>query len=1288
MLTPEEQKELSYLGSLSYDEPAPVHGMARVGQNLANVPSRALGTFLNGLAGFPQLFTPQEYKTPPIQIPQPYTLPPAQSFGDKAIDFGGAVIPELAALMVPAMGAARLGRTVGMTERAALSAGDLAAGSIQAGSHNDPLAIPEFAAFGMLRPLGVAGRIVGGTGLSMGSQVAHGRNPFTPEGVVRTTVDALFSGIDKLPERTPFARGEAPIAAIETPVAPTSPPTPGLEVFSPESYLRRSPVDSPWMMQRAAEMEDARLTEITRNPFKRESFPEPVILGGQPIPEAQRMITPLDPVPPAGELITPGFGRGPREQIDPAKIELFKKDLAEIKTLISKEKSLPRKIELQQKFDEVQSLVDLASQHSLDTVQQGGRLGFNRTAEDFIQEPGVKESLTPEAPMFSREAFKERMASNRAEAAFTTGPDIIADFGRSIYQAGMDFATWSGEMIRKFGDAVKDTLEPIFRAISNPTRAVTRNPITRTPFARTQNKAIAGKISLDVPFLSRSTKQAIKSRLDLRELPAPIKGKMTQAEGFKAVAGDKLQVSAKELKKIAPTMTPAESSVLRDLSRGKIDEAAAIAKGATPEGVGIIKGLREQTEAVQRPIVQAESSWARKKMIARSYGDHASRDYDIFTAPDEYKIDPDKLSKVVDEVVGLPEFSGNRNMAEHSVRQQLDEYMGDAKQIGSGDPRIQQHIYKKRHLTEEEKTERLRAISDDIATGKAAGHDIKELEQELKDVADSPVLTQAWRDLLGERTNPIEAKIRTVAKLVNSAANAQLITALRDVEVAPGIKGTMTPEEFNAATKGLSPEEMSKFPKYRKTSDSPALGVLGEKYVHPEVERAINSAQEMTGEFMPKWIRKINSEIKTNFTVRNPATSIRNALTSPAFLLMAKNGVDTWHPALKEWRDKSPIWHEARRMGAIGGDFVSGELLKRVENMVNFKSENAIIGGLKKTDKFLKDVYKAPDQFVRFVTYRNARNRGLTPDEAIQFVDRYTPNYGAVPEGIKTLRDIPLVNPFLSYNYEIFRILKNLTQDVGNSKLPVKERVRSAQILATVVTLPFIAKEGAEAAMSDEEMKEWDRIHAMSRDYQRSQFRVPLKKREDGTWVYVNIDPFNVAGDLNKFILSAWNGDFKAMKADNPLVGLNNTPILNVLSELVAGESITGKKIEGATGVAGTIVRNTAPPLLGGYAGSQMTRSFTPNAEGGLGVTNERTGRKDTPSYFAPTLLGVRPAQVNSQTLKRGLIFERNEKIADAKRELKDVLRSNRTESAKQKAREIFQRKREAIQRDFLRRTQ
>lgn len=99
---------------------------------------------------------------------------------------------------------------------------------------------------------------------------------------------------------------------------------------------------------------------------------------------------------------------------------------------------------------------------SLDPVDQEAervaairKSGYDNTPSMFGDEPSPR-------------PFSDLMAENmkrKGEAGYID-LGVVQDFGHSVYQAGMDFAAWSGRMVQKFGDTVRDALASLWHVVS------------------------------------------------------------------------------------------------------------------------------------------------------------------------------------------------------------------------------------------------------------------------------------------------------------------------------------------------------------------------------------------------------------------------------------------------------------------------------------------------------------------------------------------------------------------------------------------------------------------------------------------------------------------------------------------------------------------------------------------------------------------------------------------------------------------------------------------------------
>lgn len=88
--------------------------------------------------------------------------------------------------------------------------------------------------------------------------------------------------------------------------------------------------------------------------------------------------------------------------------------------------------------------------------REAGKLSSQNRTENV---PPIGENVNPEAGMKKPEA--------NPEGGFVVAdvPQGIVDFGRSIYRAGMDFAEWSGRMVRELGESVRGHLENLWKAL-------------------------------------------------------------------------------------------------------------------------------------------------------------------------------------------------------------------------------------------------------------------------------------------------------------------------------------------------------------------------------------------------------------------------------------------------------------------------------------------------------------------------------------------------------------------------------------------------------------------------------------------------------------------------------------------------------------------------------------------------------------------------------------------------------------------------------------------------------
>jgi hypothetical protein len=172
------------------------------------------------------------------------------------------------------------------------------------------------------------------------------------------------------------------------------------------------------------------------------------------------------------------------------------------------------------------------------------------------------------------------------------------------------------------------------------------------------------------------------------------------------------------------------------------------------------------------------------------------------------------------------------------------------------------------------------------------------------------------------------------------------------------------------------------------------------------------------------------SMIPTHNTVLNPVSHMNNIVSNLTMAHFA--GVSYWdqHKYIGAARDlikRDPMVKEGVDAGLFGGTFNDEELLQNMPEQLRLlagKAEDKIEKGINATwnalawwmRKPLGTAYEAEDKFFRYLLYRDARKRGLDPDDAVDWAMTYIFAYDDLPKGARIVRDFAL--PFFSYTYK------------------------------------------------------------------------------------------------------------------------------------------------------------------------------------------------------------------------------------------------------------------------------
>jgi len=272
-------------------------------------------------------------------------------------------------------------------------------------------------------------------------------------------------------------------------------------------------------------------------------------------------------------------------------------------------------------------------------------------------------------------------------------------------------------------------------------------------------------------------------------------------------------------------------------------------------------------------------------------------------------------------------------------------------------------------------------------------------------------------------------------------------------------------------------------------------GKLAGKWVPREVMDHLSGFDEFQNNDLMRMYTKAMSMWKEGKTVLNPVSHANNVLSNVTMAHFA--GVSYWDvnkyvAATRDIVKKAPMLQEAKDAGLWLGTMTQSELVEMLPDQLKelaAKSEskagkavdsvwNAMAFWLRKP---LGKAYEAEDLFFRYLIYRDARGRGLSPAEAVEYAQKYIFTYDDLPKTARRVRDFAL--PFFAYTYKVVPTL-------AQTALEQPWRLAApAAVLYTVNAMMYAFAAGADdddwmevikRYMTDEDFRE--KARAMEKD--------------------------------------------------------------------------------------------------------------------------------------------------------------------------------------------------------------
>jgi hypothetical protein len=197
------------------------------------------------------------------------------------------------------------------------------------------------------------------------------------------------------------------------------------------------------------------------------------------------------------------------------------------------------------------------------------------------------------------------------------------------------------------------------------------------------------------------------------------------------------------------------------------------------------------------------------------------------------------------------------------------------------------------------------------------------------------------------------------------------------------------------------------------------------------IEESTSAAWQMYRKAMAVW--------KMGKTAMNPVSHVNNVVSNLTMAHLA--GVsylrgDKYIAAARDFVKKTTMLQEAKDNGLFLGTLSDTELMNSMPEELRIlaqKQESTTLKvartGFDIMTMFLRKpmgaAYQAEDTFFRYLIYKDARERGADPQDAVDYAQRYIFTYDDLPKGARRIRDFGV--PFFSYTYKAAPALLHTT---------------------------------------------------------------------------------------------------------------------------------------------------------------------------------------------------------------------------------------------------------------------
>ena len=306
--------------------------------------------------------------------------------------------------------------------------------------------------------------------------------------------------------------------------------------------------------------------------------------------------------------------------------------------------------------------------------------------------------------------------------------------------------------------------------------------------------------------------------------------------------------------------------------------------------------------------------------------------------------------------------------------------------------------------------------------------DYETMGWEVRDPDYQPGLTdtgmvQVWRDFTRQERDKMgeirDAGFRFVMGYMQTQKDIALGKMFEQLAIDPEMSSRLETEKFSVRVPdGKAPGTEVK-----------TYGKLAGRYVTPETLSQLSLIEESQSEALMMY-RKALGIWKEGKTVLNPVSHVNNIVSNISmahFAGVSYGRPDKYLAAMRDFAKKSPMILEAKDNGLFLGTLSEAELMNTLPEDLKALAQKQE-GTAEKVGRTTFNLmtfylrrpmgwaYQAEDTFFRYLLYKDARERGMEPQDAVDYAQRYIFTYDDLPKTARRIRDYGI--PFFAYTYK------------------------------------------------------------------------------------------------------------------------------------------------------------------------------------------------------------------------------------------------------------------------------